>query len=211
MTNKKSLSFWKDIANNAFDAIHVKLTPINDHTQMDADFIMKYADAETDILDLGSGSGLILNKLYDKVGYICAVEPFKEFAKFIIVSNNIEIHYQTLMSFNKNKQFDLITIFGVLHYFNEEEAIAIYQKYYSYLKIGGKIIVKNQFGVKEDVIVDGYSEEQQRDYFASYRHIDKEQRILETIGYKNVEAVDIYPSECNRWENTHFYAIVAER
>ena len=211
MTNKKSLNFWEEIANNASDAIHVKLNPINDHTQMDADFIMKYADAQTKILDLGSGSGLIINKLYDKVGTICAVEPFKEFAKFIVDSNNIEIHYQTLMSFNKNMFFDLITIFGVLHYFNEEEATAIYQKYFSYLKKGGKIIVKNQFGVKEDVIVDGYSDEQKRDYFASYRQIDKEQKILETIGYTNIEIVDIYPPECNRWENTHFYAIVAEK
>jgi cyclopropane fatty-acyl-phospholipid synthase-like methyltransferase len=115
------------------------------------------------------------------------------------------------MDFSSNKQFDVITIFGVLHYFNEKEAMAIYQKYYPYLKKGGKMIVKNQFGVKEDVIVDGYSEEQQQNYFACYRYITKEQKILETIGYKNIEVVDIYPPECNRWENTHFYAIVAEK
>ena len=212
MTNKKSLEFWAFTANNASDAMQmIKFNPLNDHTQMDADFIMKYANMQTEILDLGSGTGLILNKIYDKVSYICAVEPFEKFTKFIAVSNNIEIHNQTLMDFNSNKQFDVLTIFGVLHYFSEKEAIDIYQKYYPYLKKGGKMIVKNQFGVKEDVIVDGYSEEQQQNYFACYRHINKEQKILETIGYKNIEIVDIYPPECNRWDNTHFYAIVAEK
>ena len=31
------------------------------------------------------------------------------------------------------------------------------------------------------------------------------------IGYKNIEIVDIYPPEANRWDNTHFYSIVAEK
>lgn len=47
--------------------------------------------------------------------------------------------------------------------------------------------------------------------FASYRHIDKETLLLENIGYKNIKVVDIYPPEANRWDNTHFYAIVAEK
>jgi len=211
MTNKKSLDYWITTANNASDPLQVKVNPINDHTQLDADFIMKYAGMQTEILDLGSGSGLILNKIYDKVGYICAVEPFKEFTKFIIDSKNIEINNQFLMDFNNDKQFDLITIFGVIQYFSEEEAVAIYQKYLSYLKKGGKIIVKNQFGIKEDIFIDGYSEEQQRDYFSNYRHLDKEISMLRKVGYKNIEVFDIYPPECNRWENTHFYAIVAEK
>jgi hypothetical protein len=115
------------------------------------------------------------------------------------------------MAFNSTDVFDLVTIFGTMHYFSEREAVEIYTKYYPYLKEKGKLIVKNQFGVSEDVIVEGYSEEQKANYFACYRHIKKEQKILETIGYKNVEVHDIYPPECNRWDNTHFYAIVAEK
>ena len=31
------------------------------------------------------------------------------------------------------------------------------------------------------------------------------------IGFKNIEKFDIYPPEANRWNNTHFYAIIAEK
>jgi len=211
MENKKAFDFWSSKAENTTDAKDLKLNPINDHTQMDADFILKYADKTTSILDLGTGTGLIVNKIYDKIGKITCVEPFEGFTKYIARSENIKVEHQTLMGFEPSETFDLITVFGVMHYFNEKESIEIYKKYFPALKKGGRLIVKNQFGVSEDVIVDGYSEEQKTDYFASYRHIDKEVKILETIGYKNLEVVDIYPPECNRWENTHFYAIVGEK
>ena len=73
------------------------------------------------------------------------------------------------------------------------------------------MIVKNQFGLHEDVTVDGFSEELQENYFSQYRYIDKEIRLLREVGFNNIEVVDIYPKECNRWDNTHFYALVAEK
>lgn len=74
---------------------------------------------------------------------------------------------------------------------------------------GGKIIIKNQFGIDKDVTINKYSTEQKAHYYSQYRHIDKEIKILKTLGYKNPTKFDIYPSEGNRWNNTHFYAIVA--
>jgi 16S rRNA G527 N7-methylase RsmG len=145
------------------------------------------------------------------VDHITVVEPFSGFTKYIVKSENVEIFNQTIHEFEPRKQYDLITIFAVMHYFNEDESTAIYKKYYPFLKEKGKLIIKNQFGVNEDVIVDGYSEEQKKEYFAHYRYIHKEVKILENIGYKHIEVVDIYPPECNRWDNTHFYAIVAEK
>lgn len=51
-----------------------------------------------------------------------------------------------------------------MHYFDEEESIFIYKKYY------GFIIIKNQFGVKEDITIDGYSEEQKNnDKFSRFK------------------------------------------
>ena len=213
MENKKALDFFQNISlsSDVDPLLSCKFSEVNDHTQMDADFIMKSASAETSILDLGSGTGLIVNKIYDKVKSIACVEPFEGFTKFIAKSENIEIFNQTLREFEPARQYDLITIFGVMQYFNEEESDTIYKKYFHFLKGTGKLIVKNQFGVNEDVVIEGYSEEQKRDYFAHYRHICKEVKMLENTGYKNVEVIDIYPPECNRWDNTHFYAIVAEK
>ena len=98
-----------------------------------------------------------------------------------------------------------------MHYVERSEAIKIYKKCYNFLKEHGKIIIKNQFGVNDDVLVAGYSEEQKTDYYAQYRHIDKEINLLKEIGFKNVEKIDIYPPEANRWNNTHFWAIVGEK
>jgi len=211
MSNKKALEFFYNMSQNNNSPQSVKLAYNNDYTQIDADFILKFADSKSELLDLGTGTGLTINKIYDKVSLICVVEPYVNFTNFIIKSPNIEINNIKLLDYNSSKQFDLITLFGIMHYFDEEEAIEIYRKYCSNLKPNGKIIVKNQFGIKEDVIVDGYSEEQKNYYYSSYRHIEKEPKILKSTGYTNIEIFDIYPPEYNRWNNTHFYAIVAEK
>jgi ubiquinone/menaquinone biosynthesis C-methylase UbiE len=91
MENKKAFDFWINKAENTTTAIDVKLNPINDHTQMDADFILKYADKTTSVLDLGTGTGLIVNKLYDRIGKITCVKPFESFTKYITRSDNIKV------------------------------------------------------------------------------------------------------------------------
>lgn len=211
MNNKEALDFFLCLSQNSNDPQSVKFS-INDFSQMDANFILRYSNHLTRILDLGSGTGLILNKLYDKVGAITAVEPFESFSKFLVKSANISVINKTFAEIQAEKMaYDLVTIFGTMHYFNESEALGLYQKFLPALKEGGKIIVKNQFGIREDVTVEGYSEELKCNYFAQYRHLDKEIGLLERVGYYNVKAFDIYPPECNRWDNTHFFAIVAEK
>ena len=34
---------------------------------------------------------------------------------------------------------------------------------------------------------------------------------LKNIGFKDVLVHDIYPSEANRWSDTHFYALVCKK
>jgi SAM-dependent methyltransferase len=182
-----------------------------DFSNFDADFILHYTTMNSEILDLGSGTGLIVNKLYDKIKHIVAIEPIERISSYIIKNEKTEIVNKTIMDYFPIKQFDLITLFGIMQYFNEQEAVEVYKKYYPVLKNEGKIIIKNQFGVCEDVIVNGYSEELKTNYYSQYRHVDKEIVLLETIGFKNIEIIDIYPPECNRWDNTHFYAIVAKK
>ena len=212
MENKEALAFFREMAGNSHDPKSVKLAKSSDFSQMDADFILQFADANSVILDLGSGTGLIVNKLYDKVKHITAIEPFSSFTTFIVPSDKVKIVNKTFEEYEiKRNDYDFVTIFGVMHYFNERESVEIYRKFQSALKKGGRLIIKNQFGVHEDVVVEGYSEEQKSNYYAQYRHIEKEVRNLMGIGYKNISVADIYPPECNRWENTHFYAIVGEK
>jgi cyclopropane fatty-acyl-phospholipid synthase-like methyltransferase len=211
INNKQTQEYWRDMATNNPTELTIKVNPVNDHTQIDADFILKYANSNSQILDLASGTGLTINKYFDKVGHIDAVELYEGFSQFILKTPKITVHNLDILEFQPCKQYDIITMFGILHYFNENETKQIYSRYRNYLKPEGFLIVKQQFGVDKDVEISGFSEELQRNYFSQYRQIDKEVELLKKVGYKNIEVVDIYLPEWNRFENTHFYAIVAEK
>lgn len=71
---------------------------------------------------------------------------------------------------------------------------------------GGNLLIKQQFGVKDDVFVE-YSSELKQEYFSVYRHIDKEKEILKSIGFSKIEQYDIYNKQANRFDNTHFWAL----
>ena len=60
-----------------------------------------------------------------------------------------------------------------------------------------------------EVLVDNFSEELQKNYYANYRQVDSEISLLKDAGFNKVEKHDIYPPRCNKWDNTHYYALVA--
>lgn len=207
--NSKAMVFFQHMADKAEDAGCVKLAGKSDFTSLDADFILRYANADTDILDVASGTGLIVNKVQKHVKSIDCIEPFERFSRFINPANNVRVFNTLAVNFISDRKYDLITFFACMHYFSGDEAKDIYYRFRRMLCPNGKIIIKNQFGVDEDVTIDGFSKEQQTNYYAQYRTIANETAILKDVGFSAVESYDIYPSSCNRWSNTHFYAIVA--
>ena len=70
-----ALSFFENMAKSGCSQNSLKLAKNSDFSDMDARFILKYATEASSVLDLGSGTGLIVNKIYDKVLKIVAVEP----------------------------------------------------------------------------------------------------------------------------------------
>lgn len=211
MDNSLSKAFFANIAKNQPDPKSIKINSCNDFTQYDVDFILKYANKNTSLLDVATGTGLTINELHDKVKDITAIELFTGFSKFIIKAPNVTVINQDVAEFDTQKKFDLITMFGIMHYFNEQESHVIYKKYFHFLKKGGTIIIKGQLGVNEDVTVSGFSEELKTNYYSQYRYKEKELEIIKSAGFHNPQLFDIYPKECNRWTNTHFYAIVANK
>ena len=195
MNNESALQFFEEMSNKSTDNAHcVKLANNSDFTDLDANFILSHSTPQTSMLDIGTGTGLIVNKIYEKVKSIDCIEPFESFTKHIVKSKNISIINKNILHCKLNKKYDLVTAFGCMHYFSETEAKKVYSLIYSLLNEKGKLIIKNQFGLKDDVIVSGYSEEQKKDYFASYRHIEKEIKLLSEIGFKNTIITDIYPT-----------------
>ena len=105
----------------------------------------------------------------------------------------------------------MISAFGLMNFFNRDEAMAIYARCFSMLAANGILIVKNQFGIATDVTVEGWSDELGEPYFSNYRHIDAEEELLRSSGFHGVERFDIYPAEFNRFNNTHFFALVCQK
>lgn len=210
--NAKALSFFERMATSGqCNQNSVKLAKNSDYSDMDVAFLRKYTTRESTVLDLGAGTGLIVNKLYPHVKNIVAVEPFTRFTRFIAATEGITVVHQTVSEFTTTAKFELISLFGLMHYVDESQAKEIYTKYIKYLKREGVMIIKNQFGLTEDITINGYSEELQENYSAQYRQIDEEVRLLREAGFGHVAVVDIYPKECNRWNNTHFFALVAAK
>ena len=208
MNNSNAISYFNDLSNQTIDITATKINKCNDFSNIDANFILKYSNKDSVILDVATGTGITVNKYYDKVKKVVALEKFEGFSKFIVDSPNIEIVNEDMFDYKTDKKFDIITLFGIMHYVSSSEAKTIYKKMFNFLKPNGKLLIKQQFGIDDDVVINGYSEELKKDYYSEYRHIDKEVALLKSLGYKNTEVIDIYPPEANRWDNTHFYAII---
>ena len=211
MKNKDALVFYRDIAKDAKNPAAEKLLPSNDNTEIDAQFIKNYCHAHTRLLDMGTGSGLTINRLVNNVQSIVAVEKFKEFSSFISKSSRIKIVLADILEYEPDQVFDLVTLFGVVQYFDKQEIAQIYNRMYRCLDKSGQLIVKNQFGIKEEVVVDGFSQELNKKYYAVYRHLDTEIALLQKAEFKNITVHDIYPPEKNKWGNTHYYALVCNK
>ncbi|MEK9572160.1 MAG: methyltransferase domain-containing protein, partial [Paracoccaceae bacterium] len=164
---------------------------------------------KSSLLDLGSGTGLIVNELTNDFEHITAVELFKEFSDYI-KGKNIEIYNENLIDFYVNSKFGIATMFGTAHYFNDGESLEIYKNIFNMLDDDGIFILKNQFGLEKTKTVNE-SVALGNKYFAQYRHIDYEVKRLEAVGFRNIQVHDIYPAEANRWDDTHFYALVCEK
>ena len=163
------------------------------------------------LLDLGTGTGTIINEVIASAAEITCVEKFPAFSQHIKIGEKVRIITENIRDFNSKNSYDLISCFGVLHYFTREEVTKIYHRLFEMTELGGEIIVKNQFGVHEDVSVSGYSEKLGTDYFANYRSVDSEMKLLEEVGFQQVIKHDIYPEAFNQWDNTHYYGLTALR
>lgn len=207
-SNSASIEFYKSIASNISDVKDVKLLPTNDNTHYDIELIKKFSGSN--LIDLGSGTGLIVNNLIDDFEKITAVELFKEFSQYIVSDKNIRVVHENLLTFTSKKKYDLATMFGVAHYFNSDESLQIYNNVFNLLNEDAIFILKNQFGVEKTKTVT-HSEELGSNYFAQYRELYFEIERLKQIGFHDIEVIDIYPSEANRWDDTHFYALVCHK
>ena len=182
-----------------------------DFSKFDIEFMLGYADEQKRLLDLGAGSGLLVNSLIGRFNHIHAVEKYDNFSQFIERDPTVTVTSEDVLSFDTSDTYDIVSAFGLMNFFSEDEAALLYGRMYKFTTDKGLTVVKHQMGLNETVVVDGFSEELQQPYYSEYRHMEVEKALLLKAGFSKVEVFDIYPAEYNRWDNTHFYALVATK
>lgn len=208
MDKKKIDNFW----NNRTKISDARIaTNYRDDGRLayDIQLVSKYVAEGDKILDLGAGTCTLSTAFLDKAQEIIAVDKFEGFFNLAPKHLKLKTHCADIIDFKSDKQFDLILLFGVVNFITIEEEKMLYQTCYSMLKNEGLLIVKNQCGVNEEVIVDNYSQELKTDYHARYPFVESQHKRL--TEFFEVEQIDIYPKEINVWSNTHFYAFVSRK
>lgn len=181
-----------------------------DVSPKDANFIKQYLTSKDEILDIGSGSGLVINKLASFVKGITAVETFKGLSEFIHSVPNMEIINAKLETFYVQREFDIALCTGVMQFFEKKSASQIYTNIYKMLKNNGIFIMRMHCGLKETVVIN-HSKELEQEYFAEYRQVDEEKKLLENIGFSDVQVLDQAPEELNIYDNTRHFMFVCKK
>ncbi|ANY65378.1 hypothetical protein BBD42_02000 [Paenibacillus sp. BIHB 4019] len=208
MNQKIIDDFWESRAKIEDPRVATHFTKNDQMLEYDYQFIIKQVPAQSKILDLGCGTCTLTNLLADHASFIRGVEKHEELLRFRSDTPNLETVVSDITNYNDDIKYDAILLFGVLQYIVDDELVSkIYKNCARMLKPYGKLIIKHQSGVNEDVIINKYSSEIGHNYFSIYRHQKKELLLLSE--YFSVETVDIYPLEMNRWSNTHFYSYIA--
>jgi len=208
--NKNAMKFYNNLSSTIRSPDETK-NKAKDGSKIDQEFILNHTPNKSSLLDLGAGTGLLVNGLVEHFNEVLAVEKFPSFSKFIKPRDNLQVVNEDLMEFEADRLFSVVTIFACLNYFNLFEAREIYKKAWTSLSPGGVLITKHQMGVRDTVVVNRISVDLGQYYFSQYRTLKDEMMMLELIGFKNIRSFDIYPAEYNLHDNTHYFAITASK
>ena len=206
---KKIDQFWRKRSKlkvNPRIATHFKH---DDTHKYDLSLIDKYIKPQSKVLDLGCGPCYITNKLIGKAKYIKGVDKFGGFLKYCKTGLNFITEQSDLLDYKDKSKYNLILLIGVMFCFGDKESEKIYKKCAGLLDKSGIMIIRQQYGVKNDVIIDKYSKQIGENYYTYYRHIKKELKILRK--FFKVEVIDIFPKRLNPWPNTHHYALICKK
>jgi 2-polyprenyl-3-methyl-5-hydroxy-6-metoxy-1,4-benzoquinol methylase len=173
----------------------------------DLAFIAKYVYAHSHVLDLGCGTGAIANALEPHVAHMTVVDQNAEFLKYCVISPKVRKKTADIARYVDDHHYDVILLFGVLNYLNDDEVLGLYKRCHGFLKPQGKLLIKHACGIAENVIIDAYSGLLRQHYHALYRSLKQDRQLIAKCFYEH-SVIDIYPKHLNPWPNTHFYAFI---
>ncbi|KKW94089.1 class I SAM-dependent methyltransferase [Sphingobium chungbukense] len=177
-------------------------------TPCDLELIEPHLTSGATILDLGCGTCALANAIAAReTVHVHAVDKYPGMLDFADKRPNLSTEVADAIDYSRDRQFDIILLFGVINSIPDaDDRMQIYGTLRQMLRPGGKLIVKSQFGIAEEVLVDAYSNDLGMDYAAIYPCVDDEEERLKRLF--SITRIDPYPAEYNKWPNTHFYAFL---
>lgn len=189
--SKEMHEFFNKVVNIDYDEIH--LTKIKGKERI-VDFIPK--DAEN-IIDLGSGTGLQLIKLYKEFPNIKTIaidvsDGMLKKLKERHISDNITIVNKSFFDYDFGNNKDAVISTQALHHFEPSDKLILFKKVYDCLKDNGVFINEDYFA---------YDNEEEQKGFEDYKNlvrgigkhydtpltIEHEINILKEVGFKEID------------------------
>lgn len=123
----------------------------NDRLIYDAEYVKRFATKESNVLDLGCGTGLMEDVIYDAVGQITAIDRFPEFLKQTNSYQNVEYLCFEVEKYCDRRQYDLIIMWGLTMYLDDEAMQRTIANCKTMLRDQGVLLIKNQWGINDRV------------------------------------------------------------
>jgi len=204
----KSESYWQRMSKNIENPSQT-YNKRPDISSKDAVFIRNYLTETDEVIDIGSGTGQVTNKLLPFVKNITAVETFIGLSQYIIEDPRMMVINAKLEGFRIRKSFDVAIATGVMQCFPKADVIDLCTNLFEMVQKGGVLIMRTHCGLEETIVVD--KSEELGDYFAEYRQVDEEKKMLQEIGFSEVKVLDEAPSELNVWDNSRHFMFVCKK
>jgi SAM-dependent methyltransferase len=199
--------FW--VGRTAIDG-HVASRFHGEHDAYDLPAIAALAGADARVLDLGCGTCSVSNALADLLGWsIHAVDFMPDFLRH--AEPRVTTEVGDVRTYRSDERFDLVLLLGVITYVESAADRAdLYERCAQMLSSdGAPLLIKAQFGVEREVVVDTDSEALGARYRGIYPSLADEVALLSERF--DVEVRDPYPAALSPHADTHFHHLVARR
>ncbi len=158
------------------------------------------------ILDLGSGAGILSRNIQKSGDTLTAVDFESDYNRFFLQSKKQKFIAMDVTDFKSEIKFDLILVHGVVTYLSKEEEGTLYRNILGLMGTGGTAVIKNQIGLEQEIIINLYSNDLEAEYSARYPFRNGQEHDL--IFYFGDIKTILYPERFNKFKETAHVAFL---
>jgi SAM-dependent methyltransferase len=161
------------------------------------------------VLDLGSGHGLLSKNLIRNRGTLVAVDNQNSYRNSFDGNPRVSFTLSDVQNYKSSILFDLVLLFVVITQMDIEIEDQTLSSIYSMLKPDGVAVIKHQCADKEGFVFNGFSKELGTKYSARYlSRIYQRERLFKY--FSSVQKIE-YPIEFKNWPNSTHVMFICKK